>query len=90
MQRFYEYLSEGHGCDFTQFKSPGRTLVLLWRYVRLNEHLAKLFQLLRATDFLREQRKLDNMEEFVVKFVGFVQILLLHLVANVTMFAVGR
>jgi hypothetical protein len=30
------------------------------------------------------------MEEFVVKFVGFVQVLLLHLVANVTVFAVGR
>ena len=90
MRRFCEYLSEGHGCDFSQFKRPGRTLILLWWHVRLNEHLAKLFQLLRATDFLREQGKLDNMEKFVVKFVGFVQVLLLHLVANVTVFAVGR
>ena len=29
------------------------------------------------------------MEEFVVEFVSLVQILFLHLVANVTMFAVG-
>jgi len=29
------------------------------------------------------------MEEFVVEFVSFVQILLLHLVANVTVFTVG-
>ena len=30
------------------------------------------------------------MEEFVVEFVSFIQILLLHLVANVAVFAVGR
>ena len=39
---------------------------LLWWYVWLNEHLAELFQLLRATDLLCEQRELDDMEEFVV------------------------
>jgi len=64
--------------------------VLLWWYVWLNEHLTKLFQLLRAADFLGEQRELDDMEEFIVEFVSFVQILLLHLVANVTVLAVGR
>lgn len=30
------------------------------------------------------------MEELVVEFVGFVQVLLLHLVADVTVFTVGR
>lgn len=30
------------------------------------------------------------MEEFVVEFVGLVQVLSLHLVANITVFAVGR
>ena len=64
--------------------------VLLWWHIRPNEHLAKVFQLLRAPDFLREQRELDDMEEFVIEFVSFVQILLLHLVANVAMLAVGR
>ena len=45
--------------------------VLLWWHVRLNEHPAEVLQLLRATDFLSEQRELDNVEEFVVKFMGF-------------------
>lgn len=69
--------------------APEENCVLLWWYIRLNEHLAKVFQLLRATDFLCEQRELNDMEEFVVEFVGFVQILLLHLVTNVTVFTVG-
>jgi len=56
----------------------------------LDEHPAKVFQLLRSTDFLCEQWKLDDVEEFVVEFMGFVQILLLHLVADVTVFTVGR
>ena len=55
----------------------------------MNEHVAKVLQFLRSTDFLCEQRKLDDMEEFVVEFVSLVQIFLLHLVANITMFAVG-
>ena len=29
------------------------------------------------------------MEEFVIEFVSFVQVLLLHLVPNITVFAVG-
>jgi hypothetical protein len=61
---------------------------LLGWYVRLNEHLAEAFQLLRTTDFLSEQWKLDDVEEFVVKLVGFVQIFLLHLVAHVAVLAV--
>lgn len=56
----------------------------------MNEHTAEIFQLLRSTDFLCQQWKLDDVEEFVVEFMGFVQILLLHLVADVTVFAVGR
>jgi hypothetical protein len=67
-----------------------RNGILLWRHVWLNEHIAEVFQLLGASDFLREQRELDDVEEFVVEFVGFVQIFLLHLVTNVTVFAVGR
>lgn len=62
--------------------------VLLRWHVRLNKHLAELPQLLRATDFLSEQRKLDDVEEFVVKFMCFAQIFLLHLVTHVAVFAV--
>ena len=69
--------------------APGERSGLLWRYVWPNEHPTKLSQLLRATDFLREQRELNDMKEFVVEFVGFVKILLLHLVADVAVFAVG-
>ena len=34
--------------------APEEHCILLRWYIRLNEHLAKVFQLLRATDFLRE------------------------------------
>jgi len=34
--------------------APKERCVLLWWYVRLNEHLAELFQFLRATNFLRK------------------------------------
>jgi hypothetical protein len=46
--------------------------VLLWWHVRLNEHLAEVFQLLGATDFLGKERELDDVEEFIVKFMGFI------------------
>jgi len=54
----------------------------------LDEHLAKVFQFLGSTNLLCEQRELDDVEEFVVEFVSFVQIFLLHFVANITVFAV--
>lgn len=63
-------------------------VLLRWR-IWLDEHLAKVFQLLRATDFLSEQRKLDDVEEFIVKFMGFVQVFLLHLMTHIAMLAVG-
>lgn len=62
--------------------------LLLLRIVWLNEHLAELLQLLRTADFLSEKRELDDMEEFLIKFMGLVEILLLHGVPNTAVFAI--
>lgn len=61
---------------------------LLSSLVRLDEHLAKLLQLLWPSDFFREKRKLDDVEKFVVKFVCLVEILLLHRVSDAAVFAI--
>lgn len=57
--------------------------------IRLHEHVAKLLQLCRPADFFSEQRELDDVEELVVELVCFVQILLLHLVSDLAVLAVG-
>jgi hypothetical protein len=59
------------------------------REVRLHQHLAELCQLLRATYFLCEQRKLYDVEEFIVELVGFREVLLLHLMSDATVFTIG-
>ena len=58
------------------------------RLVRLDEHLAEFLQLLRSTNFLGEKWELDDVEEFVIKFVGFVEVLLLHVMPNSAMLTV--
>ena len=55
----------------------------------MNKHLAELLQSLRPSDLFREKRKLNYMEEFVVEFVGLVEILLLHSVSYAAVLAVG-
>lgn len=60
------------------------------RSVRCHEHLAKVFELLWTTDFLSEQGKLDDVEKFVVEFMCFGEVLLLHLLTHFAMLAVGR
>ena len=54
----------------------------------MNKHLAEVFHLLRTAHFLGEQWELDDVEEFVVKFVGFVQNFPLHLVTHIAVLAV--
>ena len=63
--------------------------LLLVRRIRLYEHLAKFLQFLRPADFFREKRELDYVEEFVVKFMSLVEILLLHSVSYAAVLAVG-
>ena len=58
------------------------------RYVRLHKHLAEFLQLLRSTNFLGEKWELDDVEEFVIKFVGFVEVFLLHVMPNSAMLTV--
>jgi hypothetical protein len=52
-------------------------------------HLAKLPQPLHTTHLLGQQRQLDDMETVFVQFVCFTEVLLLHLVADGALFAVG-
>lgn len=59
------------------------------RKIRLHEHLAKLFELLRTPDFLGEQGELYDMEKLVVELMGFSEIFLLHLLTHFAMLAVG-
>lgn len=66
-----------------------RTSTYLWLgLVGLYEHLAEFLQLLRATDFFREERKLYYVEEFVVEFVRFIEVLLLHRMPDPTVFTI--
>ena len=62
---------------------------LRWN-VRFNKHLTKLFELFWASNFFCEKRELNDVEKFIIKFVSFRKIFLLHLLANTTMFAIGR
>lgn len=59
------------------------------RVVRLDEHLAELLELGRPADLLGEERELDDVEELVVELVRLVQVLLLHLVPDLAVLAVG-
>ena len=61
---------------------------LLWGSVWRDEHLAKLLELLRTPYLLREEWKLNDVEELVVELVRLLQVLLLHLVPYLTMLAV--
>ena len=56
--------------------------------VRGNQHLAKVPQLCGSTYFLCKERKLDYVEELVVKFVCFVKVFLLHVMPYTTVLAV--
>lgn len=52
-------------------------------------HLAKLPQPLHTAHLLGQQRQLDDMEPVFVQFVRFTEVLLLHLVADGALVAVG-
>ena len=52
------------------------------------KHVAKFLELGRSADFLCKERELNNVEELVVEFVGFVEVFLLHFVPDVTVFTV--
>ena len=61
---------------------------LLWGRVRFDEHLAELLELLRSPNLLSEEWELNDMEELVIKLVGFFEILLLHLVPHLAVLTV--
>jgi hypothetical protein len=65
-------------------------LLCLCRLIRRHQHLRKLLELRRPTNLLREQRQADDVEKVVVQFVRLVEVLELHLVADVTVLAVRR
>lgn len=61
---------------------------LLRRGIWVYEHLAKFLEFGGSANFFCKEWELDNMEELVVELMCFCEILLLHLVSNVAMFAV--
>ena len=61
---------------------------LLWRRVRSDEHLAEVLEFCRATDLLGKERELYDVEKFIVELVRLFEVLLLHLVSYLTVFAV--
>jgi len=47
-------------------------LLLRFRDERLDEHLAKLLELLRAPDFIGEERQAYDVEKVVIELVGLI------------------
>ncbi len=52
------------------------------RLVRLDQHLAKLPEFLWTSHFFCEERQSNDIEELVIKLVGFFKIFLLHRVPD--------
>jgi len=61
---------------------------LLRRGIWLYEHLAEFLEFSGSADFFGKKWELDDVEELVIKFVCFCEVLLLHLVPDVAMFTV--
>jgi hypothetical protein len=55
------------------------------RLIRLDQHLRKARNALRATHFLDEQGHLDDVEVLTVQVVDLLEVLLLHLTATVAL-----
>lgn len=63
------------------------TLILRWD-IRLDKHLAEILKFFWTSHFFRQEGKLNDMEEFVIEFMSFIQVFLLHLVTDTAMFAI--
>ena len=55
------------------------------RLIRFNQHLREAPNTIRTTDFLNEQRHLDDVEVLAVQVVDLLEVLLLHFAAGVTL-----
>jgi len=56
--------------------------------IRFDKHLTKLLEFFWASYFLGQKGKLNDMEKFVIEFMSFIKVFLLHLLTDTAMLAI--